>query len=125
PVANADTPPDIHRGRKRERSLCLDRACLAPRAQLGRALRQRRSVRAHQRGLGSRRLALWTVSARIVTTRANTRPRGRGALDSLGGLAASLRAARSTVRISRRCTATMKVHSILETIGNTPHIRVA
>src|SRR3546814_6511553 len=65
------------RGRQRQRSLCQNRPGVAPRAALGRALRQRGSLRSYQRRLGDRRLALWTVSARIVTTRADAGAGGR------------------------------------------------
>src|SRR3546814_3963777 len=57
--------------------------------------------------------------------------RERTALGAIGRLADPVRASRapvrlsSPVRLSRRCTATMKANSILETIGHTPHIRVS
>src|SRR3989344_1347594 len=92
---------------------------------MGCALRQCRAVRAYQCRLGRRRLALWTVSARIVTTRAHARPRRRSALAPQRRLAQSSRAARSAVRLQGKPAPTMKANSILDTIGNTPHIRVA
>src|SRR3546814_17148464 len=91
---------------------------------MGRTLRQCGTVRPHQRRLGRGGLALWTVSARLVTTRADAGAGGRKPVAARRRLAES-RPPRPADRIQRKSAPIMKANSILDNIGKPPHIRMA